>query len=188
MKLKVQKRTTGKKGETNKLRREGGVPAVLYTSEGVSTAVSLDGDELKAILRNMRPGLLSTTVFELSLDGKPIKAIVKDVQYHVASYDVEHIDFLQLTNDKPVNVNVPIQLVGAADCSGVKLGGFLRQVIRFLKVTCLPKHIPQELSVDVRDLAIAESKRLSDVQMPAGVTPRAKMDEVVVIVGKKAGV
>ncbi len=57
-----------------------------------------------------------------------------------------------------LRVNVPIQLVGTADCAGVKLGGFLRQVIRSLKVSCLPKHIPQEFTFDVRDLNIAQSK------------------------------
>lgn len=187
MKLKVEKRITGKKGETNRLRREGHIPAVLYDSKGKGVAVSLKKDEFQAILRNMKQGLLSTTIFELALDEKLVKAIVKDVQYHVASYEIEHLDFLELAKGQPVTLSVPVLLTGAADCSGVKLGGFLRQVIRSLKVTCLPENIPQELSVDVRELSIAQSKRLSDIAIPANVRPRAKMDEVVVIVGKKAG-
>lgn len=187
MKLAIQKRTTGKKGETNKLRREGNIPAVLYNTKGEGSSISLDGDAFRAILRSLKPGLLSTTVFELSLSGTSIKALIKDVQYHVASYDIEHVDFLELSEKQPVTVSVPIQLVGTGDCAGVKLGGFLRQVIRTLKVTCLPKDIPQEFSVDVRDLGIAQSKKLSDIAMPAGVRPRAKLDEVAVIIGKKAG-
>ncbi len=187
MKLELAKRTTGKKGENNKLRREGNIPAILYNSKKEGKPVAVKGDEFKAILRTLKPGLLPTTVFELTLDGKKMKAIVKEVQYHVASYEIEHVDFLQLSDQEKVTVNVPIQLVGAADCAGVKLGGFIRQVIRSLKVTCLPKDIPQEFSIDVRELGIAESKRLSDIDIPASVRPVAQMSEVAVLVGKKAG-
>lgn len=187
MKLELKKRTTGKKGENNKIRREGDIPAILYNSKGDAHPVVVKGDELKAHLRSIKSGLLSTTVFELALDGKKIKAIVKDVQYHVASYDIEHIDFLQLSDSEKVTVNVPVQLIGAADCAGVKLGGFLRQVIRSMKVTCLPKDIPQEFSIDVREMNIAQSKTLADVAIPANVKPCARMNEVAVVVGKKAG-
>lgn len=186
MKLALKKRTTGKKGETNGLRREGNIPAVCYNSKGEATAVSLKGDDFKAVMRGLKPGLLSTTIFELNLDGKSLKAIVKDVQYHVANYEIEHIDFLALDDDREVTLNVPIQLMGASECTGVKLGGFLRQVIRSLKVTCLPKNIPQQLTVDVRDLGVSQSKRLSDIPIPANVKPCASLTEVAVVVGKKA--
>jgi large subunit ribosomal protein L25 len=70
----------------------------------------------------------------------------------------------------------------------VKGGGFLRQVIRSMKVSCLPKHIPQEFFVDVRELNVAQSKRLADIEIPANVRPMGKLNEVAVIVGKKAGI
>jgi len=187
MKLAVHKRTTGKKGETNKLRREGNIPGILYGQNEDGTPVYVKADEVKAILRNMKPGLLATTVFELALGSKKHKAIVKDVQYHVATYDLVHIDFAEVFEDKPVTLNVPLQLVGVADCAGVKLGGFLRQVIRSLKVSCLPKHIPQEFTVDVRELGIGQAKTLADIAIPSNVRPVAKLTEVAVIVGKKAG-
>lgn len=187
MKLELAKRTTGKKGTNNKLRREGNIPAILYNSKGEGHPVVVKGDEFKAILRGLKSGLLSTTVFELHLDGKRVKALVKDVQYHVSSYDVEHIDFLALDENEAVTVNVPILLTGLADCAGVKLGGFIRQVIRSMKVSCLPKHIPQEFSIDVADLGIAQSKTLSDIAIPSHIKPLARMSEVAVVVGKKAG-
>ncbi len=189
MKLAVEKRVSGKKGETNRLRKNGHIPAVMYGANEPGISVQVKADDFKAILRNMKPGLLSTTVFELTEHGhhKNRKAVIKDIQYHVATYDVEHIDFALLHEDKPVTVNVPIQMVGVADCVGVKLGGFLRQVIRTLKVSCLPKHIPQELVVNVSDLNVAQSKTLADIAVPAHVRPVAKMSEVAVIVGKKAG-
>jgi large subunit ribosomal protein L25 len=187
MKLEVAKRTTGKKGENNKIRREGNIPAILYNSKGEGHPITIKGDEFKAILRGIKQGLLATTVFELNVAGHIVKAIVKDIQYHVASYNIEHMDFLELKEDEEVTVNVPIQLVGAADCVGVKLGGFIRQAVRTLKVSCLPKHIPQELFVDVKELGVAQSKTLADIAIPPHVTPRVSLKEVAVVIGKKAG-
>ncbi len=188
MKLAIHKRNAGKKGENNKLRREGNIPAILYQDKGPGVPVQVKADEIKSVLRNIKAGLLSTTVFELAEAGsKSHKAIIKEIQYNVASYDVEHIDFALVSADKPVTVNVPIQMTGVADCAGVKLGGFLRQTIRTLKVSCLPKDIPQEFTVDVRDLGIGQSKKLSEIDLPSNVRPVGKMNEVAVIVGKKAG-
>lgn len=187
MKLAIHKRTVGKKGGTKKLRREGSIPAILYGQNGPGTPVYLQKDDIQAILRNIKSGLMATTVFELNEGDKKYKAIVKDIQYHVATYDVVHIDFALISDTTPMTINVPIQLIGMGDCVGVKLGGFIRQVIRTLKVSCLPQDIPQEFTVDVSKLDIAQSKTLSDIEIPANVRPLAKMSEVVVIIGKKAG-
>lgn len=185
MKLSYFSRLAGKKGVVNKLRREGGIPAVLYGLNQPAQPIFVKKEDVETFLRSMKPGLLSTTVFDLHDGHKAHKAIIKEVQYHRSTYAIEHIDFA-LVNDKvPLTVNVPIQLAGAADCVGVKLGGFVRQVIRSLKVSCLLKDIPQEFTLDVRDMQIAQTKRLSDIAMPAGVKPIGKMNEVTVVIAKK---
>lgn len=186
MKLEVHKRETGKKGIANKLRRDGYIPAILYGFNQAGAPIHVKADEITAVLRNMRPGLLSTTVFELHEGAAKKKAIVKDVQYHVASYEIVHIDFMQIAEDKPVTLNVPVRMLGSADCIGVKLGGFLRQVVRSVKVSCLPKDIPQELTLDVAALNVGESKTLADIGISSKVRLLTK-NGVAVIVGKKAG-
>src|SRR4051812_45134490 len=98
MKLSVHKRTTGKKGDTNKLRREGKVPAIIYGRNEPGNPVYVSGDEIQALLRNMKQGLLSTTIFELDDGQKKQKAVIKDIQYHVVTYAVEHIDFALLSD------------------------------------------------------------------------------------------
>ena len=186
MKLTATVRASTKKSDTKQIRREGKVPAILYSAGNANQQLILDAAEFNAILRQMKPGHLGTTIFQLHMEGKNRRVIIKDIQYQLTTYLVSHIDFEELFEDVPVSVKVPINCIGVADCAGIKLGGFLRQVIRHVKVECLPKHLPSEFQVDVRDLGIKQSKTLSDIKIPQGVKPLAKMDEVVVVVSKRA--
>ena len=185
MKFHASERASSKKSEVAALRRSGKIPAVVYLDGQENALVSIDATEFQAFLRNVKPGQLATSVFTLTLGGKEHKAIVKDIQYHPTSYEVIHLDFQQLAKGKPVSVKVPISFTGAADCVGIKLGGFLRQVIRSVKVQCPSDAIPAEFIVDVRDLGLFQSKRLSDLTLPKGVRPLVGMDEVVVVVSKR---
>jgi large subunit ribosomal protein L25 len=185
MKLSYFLRTAGKKGEVNKLRREGGIPAVLYGHNHKPQSIFVKKEDVEAFLRNMKSGLLSTSVIELHDGQKAHKALIKEVQYHRTNYAIEHIDFLLVSDNAPITVKVPIQVTGVADCVGVKLGGFVRQAIRTLKVSCLLKDIPQEFTLDVRDMQIAQSKRLSDIAVPHGVKALGKLNEVAVVIAKK---
>lgn len=185
MKLNMSKRVGAKKGEVKAIRREGNIPSILYSQKRAAEKIEINGTEFGTCLRQIEQGRLPTTVFALS-DGKAeTKAIVKDIQYHPTTYQVLHIDFEELVNDVPVSVKVPIECTGVAECLGIKLGGFLRQVIRHVKVECLPKAIPTKFVVDVKDLGIKQSRRLSEIQMPAGVRPLAKLEEVVVVIAKR---
>lgn len=185
MKLTVRKREKLTKSETAKIRREGDIPAVLYGQGAENEMAVVQGEEFRAILRNMPAGLLSTTRFELH-DGKHVRhAIIKDIQYHRTTYAVEHLDLMLLDEKKEVTVQVPLRITGVDECVGIKLGGFQRNVKRMLKVRCLPKDIPHGLSLDIRNLNINESKRLSDVELPNNVRPLAKMSEVAVVIAKR---
>lgn len=184
MKLTLTKRAGGTKGDAKKIRREGNIPAVFYAKGHAVEQVVVPGAEFQAILRSLKQDQLSTRTFALSYEGKTHKAIIKDIQYHPATYAIEHIDFVMLFDHQPVTVSVPLEITGAAECEGIKLGGTLRQVIRKLKVSCLPKDIPHRFEIDVRDLGIAQSKRLGDISMPANVRSLMPMKEVAVVVAK----
>lgn len=185
MKLTVKPRVGDKKGDLKQIRREGDIPAVIYSSQTQPEKLIINGAEFNAVLRSLKSGQLPTTVFELS-DGKQTrKAIIKDIQYHLTSYRVSHLDFEVLVDHVPVSFKVPINCIGVMDCVGIKLGGFLRQVNRFIKVQCLPKDIPSEFLIDVTHLGIRQTKRLKDLTFPEGVKPLAKMDEVIVVIAKR---
>jgi large subunit ribosomal protein L25 len=172
------------------------IPACIYgngVKDGQSEYITILAAELEAHLRDMKKSgvLLATSIFELS-DGR--SAIIKEIQYHRTNYKVLHIDFYIVDKKEQVTVNVPIQIDGKDECVGVKLGGFLRQVIRTLKVQCLPSDIPPKFTIDVRDLNHTaegdkkpnKSKRLSDIALPKGVKPLlTDMNQVAVSVGKR---
>jgi len=184
-KLTIYPRKDLKKSETNRLRREGNIPAILYGQGHPNEPIWLKGEEWQTMLRHLKTGLLATTAFELHDGKKTYKAIIKDIHYHIATYDISHIDLMLLDESREVTVNIPIQLLGVAECVGIKLGGFLRQVIRSLKVSCLPKDVPSAFTLDIRDLNVAQSKRLSDIRMPDAVRPIGRMNEVAVVIAKR---
>ena len=186
MKLSVSSRTSEKKSDVKKLRREGHIPAILYGPGKDNKKLSFPLEQLQEALRSISPGRLATTVFELGEGRESVKALVKEVQYHPVSYSILHVDFVQLEDGKPVKVNVPLQVFGQVDCVGIKLGGFLRQVIRSMKVQCLPKDVPGEIIVDIRSLAVGESVKLEELPIPKNVRPLAHMKEVAVIITKRA--
>ena len=185
MKLTVTSRAGRKKTDTKQTRREGNIPGILYAAGKTPEAIVVDGKEYATLTRKITPGQLSTTVFALQMGGKERKAILKEVQYEITRYDVSHLDFIELIEGQPVQVKIPVTITGAVDCAGVKLGGFLRQVVRFVEVECLPKHLPTEFVIDVRELGIGQVKRVSDLKIPEKVTPLIGKDDVIVVIAKK---
>ena len=186
MELKMQYRQLKKKSETKRARREGLIPAVIYKQGKVGDEVFVENAGFSAFLRGLKPGHLPTTQLELMTeDGKKRRAIIKDIQYHRTTYQVLHLDFLELEKDALISVKVPIEFVGAAECLGVKQGGILRQVIRYLRVRCAPKHLPHSFTIDVKDIAIGQVRRLKDIAMSDDIRPLDKLNEVAVVIAKR---
>jgi large subunit ribosomal protein L25 len=186
MKLKTVKRTSERRNDAKKFRREGMVPAVLYVRGKPSETIAVDESELQSLLRSVQKGRLSTTKFALAVEGGGNRhAIIKDIQYHPTTYKVIHLDFEELLDDIKIKVNVPIEFTGVVDCIGIKLGGVLRQVIRSLKVQCLPKDMPEHLEMDIRAMAIKEARKLKDLNIPSSIKPLANLEEVCVVIAKR---
>lgn len=186
MKLNIISRKAVKKSESNQLRREGFVPAVIYTKGESAEPIAVNAKEFSALLRTVKQGHLATSIFELvGSDGKTRRAIVKDIQYNPINYDVIHLDFELLDDKIQINVNVPIEFTGVADCVGVKLGGVIRQIIRGLKVRCFPKDMPASLQLDVQNMGMKECKRLKDLEIPNTIRPLMDLNEVVVVIAKR---
>ena len=185
MELKASPRAGNNKTSSKVIRREGNIPAILYAQGKEGENIAVGAIEFKKILNKIVPGTLSTTIFHLDLGGKKRKAVLKEIQYNITTYDVSHLDFIELIDNVPVELKVPIQCTNVMDCVGVKLGGSVRQVVRTVKVRCLPKDIPAAFEVDVRDMNVGQEKKLSEIAMPHGVQPLMDTNTVAVAIAKK---
>jgi large subunit ribosomal protein L25 len=184
--LKITKRDTSKKSFAKDIKKRGDIPAVVYADGVEPQAITVSGVEFKQHLDRVTPGHLPTTIFTFDLDGKSVQALIKDIQYNIITYAVEHIDFQLLHADKPINVKVPIQFVGASECPGVKSGGVIRTVIRHFRLRCVsPSAIPNCVQLDVSKLHLKQSVRLSGIVLPEGVTPLVDTKEVAAVIVKR---
>ena len=185
MKLSVEKRSDLKKSVTKKLRKTGFVPAVVYGEGKNAEHITVDGGEFQKGLNKLPKGSLPTTVFTLEEGGASFTAVLKDIQYHIITYDIIHLDFEKLSDQVKVRVRVPIRCIGDVKSPGVKQGGILRSVIRNLRVECFPKDIPSEFIIDVSDLGMKQAKKLSAIELPKGVRALADLNEVAATIAKR---
>lgn len=167
----------GKK-DAKAVRRSGNVPCVLYGT-GEQTYFQVRDVDIQKIV-------FSPDVYqiELDIDGNKKKAIIQELQIHPVTDRVQHVDFLELVDDKPVKVEIPVTLSGRS--RGVLNGGRLQQVFRRLKVEGLPKDIPAAIDIDITPLRIGQSRRVSDISIP-GVKLLNAQNAVVVSVKMARG-
>ena len=186
MKLQVLNRPALKKSETRMIRQKGNIPAVIYMRGNNNETVSVREVEFTTLLRSVQPGRLSTTIFTLVDEkGKERRAVLKEIQYETTTYKVRHLDFEELFDDVAINIKVPIEFSGVADCVGIKLGGVIRQVLRHVRVRCLPKDIPSSFQIDVRNLPLYGTRRLSDLVLPETIRALGDLNEVAVVIAKR---
>lgn len=99
---------------------------------------------------------------ELVIDGETIPAVLQDIQFHPISDKILHVDFYQLSDDKPVVMEVPVKITGRS--KGVMAGGVLRQSFRKLRVKALPANLPDEVEVDITPLKIGGKVYVGDIK------------------------
>ncbi|MCY3613206.1 MAG: 50S ribosomal protein L25, partial [Gemmatimonadetes bacterium] len=155
------------KGVARKLRRAGRVPGVIYGGGGEPVMVSMEARETLQLFQSIP---VDNTILNLSLDGEasPEQALVREVQVHPYRTELLHVDFIRVRRGVPIEVHVPVHLMGLPD--GVRNeGGILEQVAHDIIVKCVPALIPEGIEVDVTGLGIGDVLRAGDVVMPEGV-------------------
>ena len=159
---------------SKKIRRDNGIPAVIY-GDKASSSITLDANEVSKQIRDT--GFYSN-VIQLKIGKKTVDVILKDLQRDPRKSSITHMDFLAIDKNKAVVVNVPIMFVNEETCAGVKLGGGkLSHILTQLEVSCLPKDIPDSIEVDVADLELGHSVHLSEIKLPANVSYAVAVDE-----------
>jgi large subunit ribosomal protein L25 len=147
------------KNAARRVRAKGKVPAVVYGAAEPAVAVEVDPKQIQKILHSETG---HNTIFDLEVSGATAKVMIVDWQYEPIKGKLIHIDFKRIALDKPIRVEVPIQLVGVAE--GVKTqGGILDQMLREVEIECLPSDIPANIPVDVTNLVFGVVLRVSDL-------------------------
>ncbi len=160
------------------IRNEGRVPCVLY-GQGTQTHFSVSRVAIDKIV-------FSPEVYQVELDieGKKAMGIIRELQQHPTKDTIQHVDFYELSESKPVSVKLPVRLVGSA--RGVLAGGRLMQVFRNLSCIGLPSAIPDAITLDIASLKIGQSIRVNSIVIP-GITFLDPANAVVVSVKMARG-
>jgi len=158
--LAVQSRELGKKSERKNLRKGGFIPAVIYSEGQPGINISVPTNEF---LKLYRKSIGEVAVFNLTLDGNELQAIVKSRQIHPVSREFLHVDFLELHKGKELSLSVPIKFIGTP--ASIKEGGILEITVREVAVSCLPRHIPEDIPLNIEDLKLGETIYIKDLKV-----------------------
>ena len=151
------KRAAQEKHEARNLRAEGKVPCVLYGGKE-QIHFSTPTISLKGLVYTPE-----VHTVELSIDGVSYKAIMKDIQFHAVSDKIQHIDFLELSEAKKVAIEIPVKISGNA--VGVRAGGQLITKLRKLKISALPKDLPDSVEIKIDAMNIGDTVRVKDIKI-----------------------
>jgi len=163
--IPTQPREAFGKNASYRIRQSGRIPAILYGEGRPNLALVLEKKDVIRILKS-ETGL--NTLFKITIEGGERDVMIKDVQIDPLTDQLIHADLIQIDMNKAVRVEVPIELLGEA--VGVKTeGGFIDFMTRELMVECLPAMIPEHLTVDISELHLHQSIKVSDVALPEGI-------------------
>jgi len=156
LEVKAQKRESLGKKSAKQMRDTGMVPGVLYGKDEV-IHLSVPFSELRHLIYTP-----SVYLVDLNIDGQMEKAIIQDLQWHPVEEKLLHVDFLKVSDNKPVKISLPVNISGLA--KGIKAGGKLKVNMRSLKVKALPENLPDVIEIDVTKLGIGDSIKVGEIK------------------------
>ena len=166
--LKAIKRSTVTGGQVNKLRSEGFIPAVLYGGKKNNLNISIKKLQFQDLIKTET---FMSKVFDLDIDGNSEKALPREIAFDPVSDEPIHIDFMRVVKGSKVVLEIPVKFVNSEKSPGLKKGGVLNIVRRKVELKCPAENIPNEIIVDLDNIEINTSLKISSVKLPEGVTP-----------------
>ena len=174
VKLKAEPRTNVGRSAVRKLKARGIIPAVIYGAKDKPQPLQLAARDINAMMSHAAG---ENVLVELEIAGEKSSrtALVQEVQHTPVGGDIRHVDFHAISMDETIQAEVPLEPVGTAN--GVKnFGGLLEQSLRVLTLECLPRDLPDRITVDISQLNIGDSIHVRDIQLPSGVTAKVPAD------------
>jgi large subunit ribosomal protein L25 len=174
VKLAAQRREATGRSAIRKLKARGIVPAIVYGGKDKPQPLQVARRDISVMLSHASG---ENILVELEIAGEKGSrmAMIQEIQHSPVGGDVLHLDFHAVSMDEKIEADVPLEAVGVAN--GVKnFGGLLEQSLRALEVECLPRDLPDKITVDVSALNIGDSIHVRDIQLPTGVTAKTQPD------------
>lgn len=165
--LKAEARERVGKGSARELRRNGFIPAVIYGDKQPPISIALSTNE---VTKRIHAGGFMTTIATIDVDGKKYQVLPKDYQLDPVRDFTMHVDFLRVSKNTAVTVDVPVHFINDQK-SGVKIGGVLNIVRHTVEFNCPADAIPDSITVDLTGFKIGDSIHISHVTLPKGVKP-----------------
>ncbi|MFO0676092.1 MAG: 50S ribosomal protein L25 [Polyangiaceae bacterium] len=176
VKLTASPRAGLGKSEARRLRAQAQIPAVAYGKAFPSTTLAVAPKDVLGVLKSDHG---QNSVIELEYGaGKKMLAMIRDFSVHPVKRSLEHVDFVEVKLDQPVDVQIPLVPLGKP--VGVTQGGIIRQVYRTLPVRCLPDRIPLKIEIDIAHLKLNEAVATQDLKLAEGVTVRLAPEQTIV--------
>jgi large subunit ribosomal protein L25 len=166
--IRGEPRTLGNRVSSRRLRRTGRVPAILYGGGKAPDPISIDHDSLA---HQMAHEAFYTSILTVTVGKEAQSVVVKDVQRHPARPLIMHLDFQRILEDQEITLRVPIHFIGEEAAKGVKeQGGVVEHIESDVEISCLPRHLPAFLELDVTNLELNQMYHLADIKFPEGVS------------------
>ncbi len=174
--LVAQPRTVSGTGAVKRLRNSGSTPAVVYGRKVAPLNVQVDTKTFTKILQ----GSASDNILvSLKLENGEQLALVQEVQHDHLKGGITHVDFHAIAMDEEIHAEVPVEVVG--ESPGLKFGGLVEPIHHTVEARCLPKDLPEHITVDVSSLELGKSIHVGEIKFPEGVRPKLGADVVVVM-------
>lgn len=167
-KLKAETRERVGKGSSRELRRNGLIPAVIYGDKQAPLSIALS---TKEVTMKIHAGGFMTTVAVIDVNGEKIRVLPKDYQLDPVRDFTMHVDFLRVSKDSQVTVEVPVHFENEEKSPGLKAGGVLNIVRHEVELNVSANDIPEFLSVDLSGLKVGDAVHISNIKLPKGATP-----------------
>ena len=172
VKLKAEPRSETGRSAARKLKARGIIPAVVYGGKDKPQPLQVSARDVDVMFSHASG---ENILVELEIAGQTRTALVQEVQHAPVGSNVLHIDFHAVSMDEKLEADVPLEPLGVAN--GVKnFGGLLEQSLRSLTVECLPRDLPDRITVDVSELNIGDSIHVRDIKLPSGVIAKEQSE------------
>jgi large subunit ribosomal protein L25 len=161
------RKTTGKAAARRMRRVEGIIPGIIYGAKKDPVQISLQHKEVSKALENEA---FYSHVLTIQVGKKPVKAVLKALQRHAFKPTILHMDFLRIDAKAKLTMRVPLHFLNEETATGVKQdGGRVTHHVTDVEVSCLPANLPEYLEIDLADVGIEQTVRLSNIVLPKGV-------------------